>query len=58
MNPGTTTLTSEVKLFYCTILLFIFRTNPKANVKLSGKKKRLLLKEAKRLLNEKKQMEG
>ena len=34
------------------------RTNPKANVKLSGKKKRLLLKEAKRLISEKKEMEG
>lgn len=33
------------------------RTNPKANVKLSGKKKRLLRKEAKRLLAEKTQME-
>ena len=35
-----------------------YRTNPKANVNLSGKKKRLLLKEAKRLATEKKQMEG
>ena len=36
----------------------LYRTNPKANVKLSGKKKKLLLKEAKRLMNEKKQMDG
>ena len=34
------------------------RTNPRANVKLSGKKKRLLLKEAKRLVAEKEKMEG
>ena len=32
------------------------RTNPKANVRLSGKKKRLLLKEAKRLMQEKEKM--
>ena len=34
----------------------IRRTNPKANVLLSGKKKRLLLKEAKRLMTEKAKM--
>ena len=34
------------------------RTNPKANVTLSGKKKRLLVKEARRMLAEKVKMEG
>ena len=34
------------------------RTNPKANVTLSGKKKRLLVKEARRTLAEKVKMEG
>ena len=36
----------------------VCRTNPKANVKISRKKQRLLQKEAKRLMSEKKQMEG
>ena len=40
------------------VCVCVNRTNPKANVKLSGKKKRLLRKEAKRLLAEKTQMEG
>ena len=49
------------RLLYYNILFYIYtlhRTNPKANVKLSGKKKRILLKEAKRLIAKKKQMEG
>ena len=36
----------------------VYRTNPKANVSLSGKKKRLLLKEARRVVAEKAKMEG
>ena len=38
--------------------LLSYRTNPKANVTLSGKKKRLLVKEARRMLAGKAKMEG
>ena len=38
--------------------LLFCRTNPKANVTLSGKKKRLLVKEARRMLAGKAKMEG
>lgn len=38
--------------------LLSYRTNPKANVTLSGKKKRLLVKEARRMLAGKVKMEG
>lgn len=36
----------------------VHRSNPKANVRLSGKKKRKLAREAKRLLADKAEMEG
>jgi len=40
------------------VCVLSYRTNPKANVSLSGKKKRLLLKEARRAVAEKAKMEG
>ncbi len=38
---------------YVCIHAYVYRTNPKANVHLSGKKKRALMKEAKKLMREK-----
>jgi hypothetical protein len=43
-------------LVHSCISTFTCRTNPKANVRLSGKKKRLLLKETRRLVTDKSRM--
>lgn len=40
------------------VTILFCRTNPHANVRLSGKKKRKLIKEARRLVNEGLAMEG
>ena len=39
-------------------MISCFRTNPKANVHLSGKKKRILMKEAKRIMKDREMAEG